>query len=612
MSLETPESPFTHVLGTNYQPTATEIEEVKAFLRDPEAEYNSIQEEIAKLRARQDELDVLINQHSALTSSVRRLPDEVLKEIFIQCLPDYHLPTRDLDEAPLLLTTVTNSWRQVALSTPALWNRIYIHLPSISEPLDAGYGARFQQRLEGTRRWLERSSSLPLSIFLNVELEVRPSARVIAEESSVRLDLVSRFLQLLMEHYQRWKRVALHVASEALFLPKIPGDCLPLSLEYLEVARTFDLDGTSERRTEGSFDLMHLLLRAPALKSLHFWDERVTSLALELPAQLHNLTDLKFTFHPPTSDRILQLSSAQALRLLSRFCGNLRSVTVDLTVDNTALGEQRPVASTVIAFPQLVNLLVRFKLPGDFSLLSGSLIRFFESIITPRLNDFGIHLISPQGHMHEDLGHAPFTFITSFLQRSRCHDAITSFSLAVPLRDTTVIDLLRGMPNLEKLRIIGDPHQRMKTVEYDRGFHYPPDRRLPVSTATEDLLLALTPSCNSTVLCPHLQHVEFPSCNPALGLSFLTFGQARMTESTNHAALRSFNVDFWRPLSRQTKEEVARRLGELRESGMAVRWRATPGGERLGPDDPRSKSYERDPSYPFTRNQTFTFFTISY
>ncbi|KAF8173120.1 hypothetical protein BJ912DRAFT_820735, partial [Pholiota molesta] len=51
---------------------------------------------------------------------------DVLKEIFVHCLPEYAL-ARSADEqpnvkiAPLLLCQVCSSWRSVALVSPRLW-----------------------------------------------------------------------------------------------------------------------------------------------------------------------------------------------------------------------------------------------------------------------------------------------------------------------------------------------------------------------------------------------------------------------------------------------------------------------------------------------------------
>ncbi|KAF9472497.1 hypothetical protein BDN70DRAFT_774326, partial [Pholiota conissans] len=51
----------------------------------------------------------------------RSLPHDVLREIFIFCLPEDHLPTLSRDDAPVLLTRICSAWKGIALTTPRLW-----------------------------------------------------------------------------------------------------------------------------------------------------------------------------------------------------------------------------------------------------------------------------------------------------------------------------------------------------------------------------------------------------------------------------------------------------------------------------------------------------------
>ncbi|KAK7051895.1 F-box domain-containing protein [Favolaschia claudopus] len=80
---------------------------------------------------------------------VLSLPNEIVAEIFIQFLPPYP------EQAPLVgpsspthLTQICRQWREIALSTPALWSAI---MPSNTQPDLAAL-------------WCARSGSCPLSI----------------------------------------------------------------------------------------------------------------------------------------------------------------------------------------------------------------------------------------------------------------------------------------------------------------------------------------------------------------------------------------------------------------------------------------------------------------
>ncbi|KAJ6523351.1 hypothetical protein B0H19DRAFT_866849, partial [Mycena capillaripes] len=63
-------------------------------------------------------------QLNALRDPIARLPLEISSEIFLQCLSEN--PTPDAEIAPTLLLNVCNSWSNIALSTPTLWNVIHV------------------------------------------------------------------------------------------------------------------------------------------------------------------------------------------------------------------------------------------------------------------------------------------------------------------------------------------------------------------------------------------------------------------------------------------------------------------------------------------------------
>ncbi|KAJ7875676.1 hypothetical protein B0H13DRAFT_1006898 [Mycena leptocephala] len=89
-------SPFAPQLGTNYCPTDDEVGEIKAFLIEPtlrlkrlDDEISDLQRAIDKLRAERESLGADVKAHRALISPVRRLPLDIIQEIFIACLPTH-------------------------------------------------------------------------------------------------------------------------------------------------------------------------------------------------------------------------------------------------------------------------------------------------------------------------------------------------------------------------------------------------------------------------------------------------------------------------------------------------------------------------------------------
>ncbi|TEB39435.1 hypothetical protein FA13DRAFT_1807919 [Coprinellus micaceus] len=91
-------------------------------------------------------------QRNSLVSIHRSLPEDILREVFVQCLPITHNSTFSPRDAPVLLTHVCRRWRNVALSTPSLWCSLHVPL-RLSQDFHSAMGV-----------WLGHAGALPLSL----------------------------------------------------------------------------------------------------------------------------------------------------------------------------------------------------------------------------------------------------------------------------------------------------------------------------------------------------------------------------------------------------------------------------------------------------------------
>ncbi|KAJ6581782.1 hypothetical protein B0H19DRAFT_884580, partial [Mycena capillaripes] len=121
-------SPFAAQLGTNYCPKDDEILEIKELLVEPTRRLKRLDDEIAdlqkairKLAEERDGLDAFVAAHQALISPVRRLPLDIIQDIFIACIPTHRNCVMSASEAPVLLGRICSSWRAISLSTPRIW-----------------------------------------------------------------------------------------------------------------------------------------------------------------------------------------------------------------------------------------------------------------------------------------------------------------------------------------------------------------------------------------------------------------------------------------------------------------------------------------------------------
>ncbi|KAJ7505568.1 hypothetical protein B0H11DRAFT_1979367 [Mycena galericulata] len=111
-----------------------------------------------KLRAEIDLTRRFIKFHRALVAPWRRVPTEIMSEIFVLTLspaPVHTVIGWDDDRAgTLLLCKICRIWRHIAISTPALW--AVLSIPLLQRDV--------QRSLDWVPLWLNRSRSLPIYI----------------------------------------------------------------------------------------------------------------------------------------------------------------------------------------------------------------------------------------------------------------------------------------------------------------------------------------------------------------------------------------------------------------------------------------------------------------
>ncbi|KAF8586425.1 hypothetical protein K439DRAFT_1340842, partial [Ramaria rubella] len=125
--------------------------EDKEVLTALNAELWNLQCRVRELQSGIVEVEQRLKLNQALLSPTRRLPPELLGEIFFNCLPTAEaVITITPDLAPLLLTHVSRLWRRVACGTPRLWVKLYL-------------GGGFTNELHNlVSLWLTNSGALPL------------------------------------------------------------------------------------------------------------------------------------------------------------------------------------------------------------------------------------------------------------------------------------------------------------------------------------------------------------------------------------------------------------------------------------------------------------------
>ncbi|TFK42017.1 hypothetical protein BDQ12DRAFT_677523 [Crucibulum laeve] len=110
-------SEFTSRLHTNYIPWDGEISQIKELLIKSQIELFTLEKEIQRVQGllnhlllKRDTLQGTLKTHEALISIPRRLPWDILQEIFLHCLPTDTNAVMDCKEAPLILGRICSNW----------------------------------------------------------------------------------------------------------------------------------------------------------------------------------------------------------------------------------------------------------------------------------------------------------------------------------------------------------------------------------------------------------------------------------------------------------------------------------------------------------------------
>ncbi|KAJ7935840.1 hypothetical protein B0H13DRAFT_2649502 [Mycena leptocephala] len=320
------DSPFAQHLNTNYAPSDPEIKHIQSHLIPHVLEVSRLDSLIRRLSAQRERTVEYIEAHKALLTPARRLPPDVVQEIFIACLPIDRNAVMSTTEAPLLLTCICSAWRTLALSIPALWASLHLPMGIIHRrgvPISV-------------EKWLERSGGCPLSLSLRC-------GRSVGGDD---FDTVMRAFEKCSD---RWRSIdlAAYFGEE----PEIPllAEIYAPWLEALKI-RTHDASNMVKMKL-----LTTPTLRAVALYTLKDFDRWMP----RLPLHWAHLTSLKFeSLSKDTigerSSTLQGLSPTVVIEILAR-CPRLIHFETDLI---NFQGDRLPRSTATVSLPELQKFIV--------------------------------------------------------------------------------------------------------------------------------------------------------------------------------------------------------------------------------------------------------------
>ncbi|KAJ7124025.1 hypothetical protein C8R43DRAFT_1031579 [Mycena crocata] len=191
-------------LRSGYIPTQSETENIRKDLVLLAEESH----------AQRDKVMETMQSKKALISPIQRLPDDLLREIFLACLSTDRNAVMSACEAPLLLCRICSVWRALALATPRIWASLHVHLSFLLQNDDRALAAT---------EWVKRSAACPLAVSIcGMRAAGHPGAMdmssLLESEGERSNDHIAQgTLKSILQSAPRWRAVA---------LSDLPGPCL--------------------------------------------------------------------------------------------------------------------------------------------------------------------------------------------------------------------------------------------------------------------------------------------------------------------------------------------------------------------------------------------------
>ena len=360
-------------------------------------------DEVTESLQMQKELEMKGNTNQNHDPFSRHLPPELMSHIFAIYTDNFNSSV-DIRApcnrgGPLRLGAVSKLWREVAFSTPRLWNTINIQ---IYFPCN-----NIIPKIEITKQWLDRSRHLPLYLSLRITA---------AAERPLEPRLLGPLFGLIRNLAPRWHTLVLNIPPElyTLFIDDLT--CAPL-LHTLKF-----VDQIPQR---GRF----LLAQTPSLKYLEISTHFLSDIAIEWGNITHFQSDC--------------LSIDEFFEIL-RLAGRLTSCRLRGISDHLDL---HPIPTTPLTHLTLERL---YLIPNDvYEDVMGD---FFDLLVFPSLKRFGYGCTNTCPF--------PLNRLISLFNRSQCQ--LTHFELSGKLGEINMDDLIplfSALPTITHLKL-GDIKDR--------------------------------------------------------------------------------------------------------------------------------------------------------
>ncbi|KAK0435729.1 hypothetical protein EV421DRAFT_1215021 [Armillaria borealis] len=325
-----PSSRVSELLRCNDPPSDSELSDFQNVTKsgpgriaDLDEKITRAKEHLTALIQERNVLEANIGDARTLSSPIRRLPFDVLRDIALATIPSpyevMNFPSaNDLDsrESPWTLAQVSQRWRLTILNAPEVWSSMSLVIQHDEKPIIVAH----QMFMTGLR--LERSKCLPLTVSISVypeaDISNHPLLLLISTRSSLIRNLRIEASLISYPAFSWWRgrldqlyRLTLMAVAPLSRVPQ-PSGSIKSVIDAFEYAPQLKMI---------TMDEFHSSFRYPKTQITHLTLLTIDWKDVENIRQFHNLNNLHITYSrstPPvsTGHRVISLPALTSLTLM--------------------------------------------------------------------------------------------------------------------------------------------------------------------------------------------------------------------------------------------------------------------------------------------------------
>lgn len=401
-----PQSPWPERLHDHTLPSQPEIHAILAQIDKAEEVISLLDEDVSllsellqHLTTRRKAFHDHVQEHRRLISPLRRLPDELMSDIFVEYYRQKRASASDLfigQHALQPILRTSRRWRAVAMSTPELWTSVRMTFKAT--PLD--------EIINHVKRLLERSRQRPLAISLDL-MNVEPP------------ESADRCVDAITPHFPRIQHLDLRLLTERSF-DGVGNGAFPslLSLRIGFPGRLYHSQPPIPR-------VWRVFEDCPSLQSVHILSSPPHRMVLSLPYE--QLT--KFVSGPDIS-----LPASNCFGILQK-CTSIKEFIVHKFISTAD-----PISQVEVVLPHLHTFAIQ---------TSSDLIGVFDRLTMPSLRILRIHFVAFDLSAPLNVGF--IAEFVSFITRTACRIEVLEIDGKLPV--SHLIAALETLPHLRELRV---------------------------------------------------------------------------------------------------------------------------------------------------------------